>query len=148
MYTRICYKILHKSIMSEIRQVSTHSIDIPELLAHHSYPTLPLNSKSMLMQKLNFLCAGCGNTLVNTLARLSSDAQCSIIIELLPRWLYMKQCWISICFDFECNPWFFIKSITDWLLMFNCMGLFCNKPISVFFFFFFFFRWSCIAYNS
>ena len=59
---------------------SAHGISIPELPVHLGYSTL--NSESMLMQDVNLSWAGRGKALVNTSARLSSDAQCSIMIEL------------------------------------------------------------------
>ena len=110
---------------------SAHGISIPELPVCLSYSTLPLNSESMPMRDVNLLWAGHGKALVNTLARLSSDVQCSIMIELSPRHSHMKWCWISICFDFKCDPWFFVKSIADWLLIFSSVSLFCNKQISI-----------------
>ena len=69
---------------------SAHGIGIPELPVHLGYSTLPLNSESMPMQDVNLSWAGRGKALVNTLARLFSDVQCSIIIELSPRRLHMK----------------------------------------------------------
>jgi len=94
---RIIYNALYCIILFKMDWVSMHSynhIGMPELPAHYGYPTFPFNSKCMLMWEVNFWCTGYGNTVVNTLDKLSSDAQCSIIMELSLRYSCMKWCCI------------------------------------------------------
>ena len=75
---------------------SAHGIGILELPVRLGYSTLPLNSKSMPMRDVNLSWAGCGKALVNTSARLSSDMQCSIMIELSPTFTYEMMLNISL----------------------------------------------------
>ena len=63
---------------------SAHGIGIPELPVRLGYSTLPLNSESMPMRDVNLSWAGRGKALVNTSARLSSDAQCSTSFRPVP----------------------------------------------------------------